>query len=325
MSNTRAALPSFGMRRRPNRSKINHEVVQEQEDQSQTVAVRTATPVTKTLSPTQKTPPKVNAGTNTNVGTGGVNLKLNDKDSLLYYNNGKTWVPLAIVDDDMRYLTESLSEIMNVQNDKTVTIEAPPRGNIHLKAGNNPPGGGGHVTVAAGHGGLDDGEIYFTVGGEKALTITKNSDVIVNAANIHVETGDIVVKSGNIDIENPIGCINSNISRQEITVNFLNSEVDGEEEKPVREFKLTPDAILNSMTSVLTVNADLEESAQVSGIIKNSLIKNTSWVNITASSDSGCPYVWVDSPENGQIKYTIKSLAGNLKQTRLFLEIRNSN
>jgi len=316
MSNLTKDMPSFGMRRSVTKNKFQRSRnIEEQEGEKDNTLEQGHTIINS--NPIVNSNPISQNMTGRKLG----DIIFNDKDSLLYYNNGKKWVPLAINDDEIRKLTESLSEIMNVHNDNTVIIEAPSRGNIHLKAGNNSPGEGGHVLVSAGLGGLNDGEIYFTVANEKALTITKNADLIVNSANLYIDKGDIIVKSGNIEIEDPIGCINSNIKTAIVTFSSVEKTIN---DTITLEKSLAP-VILNSMNSILTINLDLNVNEQISGIIKNSLLQENSWVNVSAVTETGCPYVWLSPPKEGEIKYNIKCLADKLTFVHLHFNVCNTN
>lgn len=403
MSNGARHLPSFGISKKP---RVNIDVAAEAQPAAVDIPTTNnsqavSTPiVSKNVYNPQPTPivsknihnTAATVTTNTPTTSGTASLKkdgrlgdivFNDKDGLLYYFNGKEWTPLAIMDDDMRHLTESLAEILNIKDTNTVVIEAPPRGNIHLIAGNNPPGAGGHVLVSAGQGGLADGEIYFTVGGEKAVTVTKNADVIVNAANMQVDRGDLVIKCGNLEFEDPISSINCNIARAEITAqivarenknveettdtkpldstitsplnvfgrghNLLHTENNNNGENNIQNtddpvvkpdlsmmtkkdpslwkqnfIKIVPDAILNGMSSILTVNLELEANCELSGKIKNSIVRANSWINVTVAAESGSPYVWLGPPADGELKYTIRCLSGKLSKVQLHVEVRNS-
>ncbi len=281
-------------------------------------------------------------------------LVLNQQDSLMYYYTGHQWIPLAVMDMETHQITELLSQLINLENNRNVIIEAPNSGNIRLVAGTNSQGVGGHIHISAGQGGLADGEIYYDVGGDRALTIKKTSDVSVNSGNLHVDNGDLVVKSGNLELEDPAACINCNVARAEITaVTVQNRQPQTSLEaddgvpppSPTERGKASrvdtdvqddavdtddpivtlPEATLNGMNGILTVNLELKEDESLSGQVRNGLLQEDSWVGITVvNSGSGVPYAWIDAPQDGSVRYHIRCLNGELSRVQLHIDVRNS-
>nr|QBK87956.1 MAG: hypothetical protein LCMAC202_03170 [Marseillevirus LCMAC202] len=245
-------------------------------------------------------------------------IVLNSTDSLLYYHIGRQWIPLAIMDN----ATESLVYLENI------VIKAPNSGNICLVAGNNAPAVGGNVHISAGQGGFADGEIYLDIGGDRALSIEKTADVTVNA-------GNLVVKSGNLELKAAGACINCQIARTEVTavvVQDHQSLSDHEDHEQEQESGSSgpatitiPEATLNGMTGILTVNLELCSGEKISGVVHNELLREDSWVNVTCvGSDDGVPHVWLSNPQNNSVTYHIYCLAGELNRIELHFDVRNT-
>ncbi len=188
---------------------------------------------------------------------------LNILDGLLYYHNSLRWVPLEV-------------------KQHLVTSEST---DLSLSAKDNPPSVGGNVEISAGKGGIDDGEIYFNIGGERAVTINKNGDLVV---------------------ENSTKC---KIDRAEITT---------------LEDGTLPDVTLNGATSILTINLALEDGESLSGVIHNESIYVDSWVSLSVvGTENGSPYAWLDKPQDGSIQYHVLALVGEFSQLQLHLLVRN--
>jgi hypothetical protein len=256
-------------------------------------------------------------------------LVLNQQDSLMYYYTGRQWIPLAVMDMETHQITELLSQLINLENDRNVIIEAPNTGNIRLVAGTNSRGVGGHVHISAGQGGFADGEIYLDVGGDRALTIKKPTDVSVNSGNLQI-------KSGNLELEDPVACIKCNMVRAEVTaVTVQNSQsqtlidaddADIEDDVDTEDPIVTlPEATLNGMTGILTVNLELKESEALCGYLYNGLVQEDSWVGLTVvNSGGGVPHAWLDTPQDGAVRYHIRCLSGELSRVQLHIDVRNS-
>jgi len=262
-------------------------------------------------------------------------LALNTADSLVYYNTGRQWVPLAIMDPKARQTSDLLSRIIGLEDNRDVVIEAPKNGNLRLTAGDNTPGIGGHVHVSAGQGGLTDGEIYLDVGGERAMTLD-------NTANVSVDHGDLTLKSGKLVLNDPTATIVRHVAHAEV---FMKREVvdkppekkdDKTMEKPVEKsddkpakdsenqmMKLTlSDADLHSHTCILKANLILDEGGSVTGTINNKCLTDQSFVNLTVvNNGKGIPNVHLSDLENGSVKYTVYAVKGQITELQLHLDI----
>jgi len=218
------------------------------------------------------------------------------KDNLLYYCTGGKWFPLAVMDVETNGITKLLSHLIKV--DQSNVIFKAPNENMSFVAGDNPTGVGGNVHIAAGIGGLADGEIIFETGGEPVLRIKD-------------------------------GSIKSSIARAEISTNtamhVLAPEYDQDVLIEVEEAEGLPDVQLDTAQSILVVNLELQEGKTLTGKINNALLKPDSWVGLTiASSGAGVPHVWLDLPCDGYIEYHICSLHGELSKIKLYIDVRNS-
>lgn len=248
-------------------------------------------------------------------------LVLNSADDLLYYFTGVQWLPLSPIDPEIHNVLEFLTNLISLRK-QNVTIEAPDSGNLHLIAGNSRTGNGGHVHVSTGKGGYADGEIYFDVGGESALTIRKTGDLAITNGDVQVESGNVVVKNGNLELVDPAAEINCVIQRASIE-STPESLMDADEE--TEQNMILPNVTLNGMTSILTIGLNLVSGKNISGTINNSLLQKDSWVNVSVvNGGEGCPYVWLSKPDAGVISYNIHSLDGTLTELELHIEIRNS-
>ncbi len=289
------------------------------------------------------------------------NMVLNTADSLLYYHTGHQWIPLAIgnnvhLENDNVVIKAPDTRKAKLSYAETLRVSS--SGNICLVAGNNVPGIGGNVHISTGQGGCSDGEICFDIGGERVLTIEKTG-------NLQVDSGDVIVKSGNLELKNSDACINCNISRTEVTVikqetldesdpATLHEDDDPttlhesdpatlhEDDDPTTlneddpatvtttvidvEPMSIPDATLNGMVGILTINLELYSGGKISGIVHNKLLRKDSWVGVTCvGSENGIPYIWLSAPQNNMISYHIYCLDGNLNRIELHFDIRGNS
>ena len=263
-------------------------------------------------------------------------LILNQTDSLLYYYTGRQWIPLDVLDNDTRQFTDLLGQMIVVSDDN-VAIETPDKGNLSLLAGNNPPGVGGHVHLSAGQGGLADGEIYLDVGGDRALTINKNSDMTLNTGNINLQSGSIncsiardEVTAVTVQQKEPVSLLDMEDEETVVDEPVVEETTEGTEE-PVRETEKgpevtsLPDAHLNGMNGILTINCELSEGESVSGVIHNNILKVDSLINTTfVNCGCGVPYLWLSALQDNKVQYHIRCLEGKLTKVQLHVDVLNS-
>lgn len=181
--------------------------------------------------------------------------------------------------------------ILQPEDDCTAVIKAPSKWGLHLRSGNNPHECGGDIHISSGIGGIADGEIYFDIGGENVLIIKKTGVISVKR--------DMVFSDG--------ACVRSVISREELTV-------DGDEPEEVT---------MDGSMGILLINLELKNDDIYSGIIKNKLIKEDSWMGLTITSDVGTPSAWFSEQKDGSIRYTIRCVKGELFVVNLHFSVCN--
>ena len=133
-------------------------------------------------------------------------MVLNAADNKLYYHTGHQWIPLAIGNNVNLENNNVVIKAPDTRKDSlsyAETQRGSSSGDICLVAGHNASGIGGNAHISTGQGGIADGEIYFDIGGERALTIKKTGD-------LKVDFGDVIVQSGNLELTDSDSCINCN-------------------------------------------------------------------------------------------------------------------
>jgi hypothetical protein len=120
------------------------------------------------------------------------------------------------------------------------------------------------------------------------------------------------------------GEINFEIGKESV----LNISQEGEIKVPISTGIIdinNNELVMRGGHMIITINRNIKQDEQVSGIINNSLIQKESWINISVSTDGdGIPHVWLLTPNNGSVEWYLCCLDGVLKNTRLYIEIRNS-
>lgn len=187
LTSANRVFPSFGV----SRSKNNHHAhnttgqpgipnllhaLQQQQSTSNTNNNNTAPPVSQSINKV-----RVMNVTHHQSGAPG-EICLNTEDNLIYYYNGRKWLPLAI------------------GNDQEFQVE---NGNINIIAHTVPSKTGGSVTITSGMGGFCDGAIHLNIGKENAL--------VIDDKQVTIYDRDLVIKRGDrsivLPIEQPVAAV----------------------------------------------------------------------------------------------------------------------
>lgn len=215
-------------------------------------------------------------------------IVMNDADSRLYYNIGDDWVQLSVQEKQSAKQPPSKTQPQQPQQSVQGSLQDR-SGNITIAA---PDGRSGkNVTISSGKGNFSNGEINFNVGGETALTLDKEGDLIVYK---------------NLHFSGPESNVVYNICRDELAIDDS-----------------IPDAILTGPLGILTIYLDLEQNQSISGVLNNSLLKETSWINMTTVCNASCRVnVWLTDLADGSVTYNIRCEDGKLERLQLHVEIR---
>jgi hypothetical protein len=144
-----------------------------------------------------------------------------------------------------------------------------------------------------------DGSINMQVGDTVAMTVDQLQNCIVTNGSLKVSTGSVC-------FSNAQGGIKPCIMR---TV--------------VKDDKLI--ATVNGTNCVVTVQKPLNAEDSCEGMLKNGVIKESSWVSVTpVGTGSGVPYAWFHSLQKGSLRFGVRCLEGSLESVALHIEIRNS-
>lgn len=295
MSNSGRVFPSFGVSKskhnhhhnstaQPGIQNLSHALLIQQQQQQQQQPANSGAP-NQSQSGTKA---RVVNVSHQQSGTPG-EMCLNTEDNLIYYYNGRKWVPLAI------------------NNDQEFHVE---NGNINIVAHTVPGKSGGNITITSGMGGFADGVINLNIGRENAIVIDEKQVVIHDR--------ELVLKRGERTITLPI--------EPAISPLQLEQPLVPEKKKSTPErFELSDDTtVVKTVSGKGVVQVSRAIGNEVFYFeMENDMIEVSSWIHLTAGCDEqgAVPYAFVKSMKSGRCEIGIKALEGDLTKVTVYYHL----
>ena len=297
MSNSGRVFPSFGVSRskhnhhnssgQPGIPNLLHAALQQQQQQQQ--ASSNPTPAASTPAPAQQSMSKIRVMnvTHQQTGTPG-EICLNTEDNLIYYYNGRKWMPLA------------------VGNDHELAVE---NGNVSITAHTVPGKTGGNVTITSGMGGFADGVINLNIGKESAIVIDEKQVVIHDR--------ELILKRGERMITLPI----------EAPPLPAPVVIEEKKQHAPERFELSEDStsvITTGQRGAIQINRAITNGETWSFEMENETIQGKSaWIQVTAHIEEGAgvPNMFIRSVKDGRCEIGVRAMEADITKMIVYYHI----